>query len=271
MHPRISVNNICFMDEGIAQQLAYWPRLGARRFSLVGPQVDAEGMRLVKNALAAGDYALETVVHPFSSQHPLDSGERILQERRELLSAQIAVAQQLGAKSIYMTTGGHGSLTWEQAAKAFCDAIAPCVDEARSAGIALMIENAPSQYADLHIAHTLRDTITLAELAGIGVCIDIFGCWAEADLKTLINRAMPRCHLVQVSDYVLGDRSLPSRAVPGDGSMPLKRHLEWLLDAGYEGAFDLELLGPRIDQEGHLEAVRRAGQNLGEILQALGV
>ncbi|MBK6739382.1 MAG: hypothetical protein IPG64_16715 [Haliea sp.] len=54
-----------------------------------------------------------------------------------------------------MTTGGRGALSWEPAAKAFANAIAPCVDEAHRAGIALMIENAPPQYADLHIAHTI--------------------------------------------------------------------------------------------------------------------
>jgi hypothetical protein len=42
------------------------------------------------------------------------------------------------------------------------------------------------------------------------------------------------------------------------------------LKAGYAGAFDLELIGPRIDAEGRLEAVRRAASNVGEMLRALG-
>ena len=271
MHGRISVNNICFMDEDIVRQLAYWPELGARRFSLVGPQLDAEAVRLVQEALAAGAYALETIVHPFSPVEPLDAGARSLDRARAGLSAQLGVAKRLHAQSIYMTTGGRGGLAWEQAAQVFADAIAPCVSEAAEAGIALMIENAPPQYADLHIAHSLRDTVKLAEIAGIGVCIDLFGCWTEADLKASLARAVPRCHLVQVSDYVLGDRSLPARAVPGDGAIPLKRMLEWILDAGYTGSFDLELIGPRIDREGHLEATRRAVHELGELLVALGV
>lgn len=112
--------------------------------------------------------------------------------------------------------------------------------------------------------------MTLAELAGIGVCIDIYACWAEAALQETIERAMPRCHLIQVSDYVYGDRSLPSRAVPGDGAIPLERILGWALDAGYAGAFDLELIGPRIDAEGRREATRRAATNVGALLDALG-
>jgi sugar phosphate isomerase/epimerase len=80
---------------------------------------------------------------------------------------------------------------------------------------------------------------------------------------------MPGCQLVQVCDYVYGDRSLPSRAVPGEGAIPVRRILEWTLQAGYTGAFDLELIGPRIDAEGRLAAVRRSADILGETLREL--
>jgi sugar phosphate isomerase/epimerase len=125
-------------------------------------------------------------------------------------------------------------------------------------------------YTHSNINHNLRDTVTCAEMAGIGVCIDMFGCWSEAGLKASIERAMPRCHLVQVGDYVYGDRALPARAVPGDGAIPIRRLCEWALNAGYKGPFDLELLGPRIDAEGRVAAVGRAAKNLGEILESLG-
>jgi hypothetical protein len=50
----------------------------------------------------------------------------------------------------------------------------------------------------------------------------------------------------------------------------VKRILEWVLQAGYTGAFDIELIGPRIDAEGRLAAVRRTAANVGEMLIALG-
>ena len=125
-------------------------------------------------------------------------------------------------------------------------------------------------YADMHIAHSLGDTLLLAQMAGIGVCIDVVSCWPEAGLKETIARAMPRTWLVQLGDYVAGDRAMPYRAVPGDGDIPLERILGWLLEAGYNGVFDLELIGPRIDAEGHLEATRRAAIVVSEMLRSLG-
>jgi sugar phosphate isomerase/epimerase len=89
-------------------------------------------------------------------------------------------------------------------------------------------------------------------------------------LKRLIRQALPITGLVQVSDYVLGDRCTPCRAVPGDGVIPIERLLGDVLDAGYEGVFDLELVGPRIEAEGARAATLRAAENLSEILTRLG-
>ncbi len=272
MHERISVHQICLMSVSNKEFVSHCRNLGAHRISLISrPLLSGDGVSSVKEALSAGDCRIETITHVFLPGEHLHRNEASWQEARGRLSHAIKAAEALGARSIYMLTGGHGTLTWEEAAENFSEAIAPCVREAKGAGIELMIENAPFLYADSHIAHTLHDTVLLAEMAEIGVCIDIFSCWAEAGLRDLIERAMPRCHLIQVSDYVYGDKSLPARAVPGDGTIPLQQILGWALEAGYEGAFDLELIGPRIEEEGCLESIRRSGENVGKILQSLGV
>ena len=271
MHEKISIDTLCFPGASFRDFAGIWRELGARRVSLVSTLLEHEGVSAAQAALGTGDYKVETIPHPFLGygQH-LEPREETWQVPRAKLSRLIEDAKSLGARSIYLMTGGHGSLSWEEAAECFSTAVAPCLAQAKAAGIPLMIENATPLYAHTHIAHTLRDTVTLAEIAGVGVCIDFFACWAEAGLRDTIKRAVPRCDIVQVCDYVYGDRSLPARAVPGDGAIPLKRIIDWILDSGYLGAFDLELIGPRIDNEGHLAATRRAAEKLGEILQSLG-
>jgi sugar phosphate isomerase/epimerase len=271
VHERISVNHLCFQGASLSQLADYWRELGARRVSFISPPLLTADLSSVQQLLASGAHQVETIAHLFMPGEHLTPSEESWRGARTQLTQLISLAEKLGARSIYMLTGGHGSLTWEQAAEAFSSAVAPCVSQARDAGIALAIENALPLYADAHIAHSLRDSVALAEMAGIGVCIDLYGCWTEAGLHETIKRAIPRCHVIQVSDYVYGDRALPSRAVPGDGAIPLQRLLEWALTAGYTGAFDLELIGPRIDNEGHLPAARRAAEQVGKMLQALGV
>lgn len=267
MHPRLAVHQICFADLALGDYIRQCRELGAQRIGLISPALLAPGgLDEAKAGLAGGDMAVQAIAHVFRAGHlSADRGE--WREARDNLKRLIDGAAELDASTVYMLTGGHGGLTWEAAADCFCEAVAPCVDHARAAGIELAIENAASLYAEVHIAHTLADTIKLAEMADIGVCVEMFFCWAEADLPGLFARAMPRCPLVQLSDYVYGDRSLPARAVPGDGNIPLARLLDQLQEAGYKGPFDLELLGPRIEEEGPASAVRRAAGHVGELLE----
>jgi sugar phosphate isomerase/epimerase len=266
MHERISVHSICFPNAGVDELLQNWRTLGAQRVSFSSPQVLEYGPQKLRAELGAAGQQTETITHIFRSGALTPN----MQAERGQLARAIDAAATLGARSIYMLTGGRGSASWEEAASMFAEALAPCRAYAQDAGIALSIENTNAFHAHAHLSNNLRDSITLAELAGIGVCIDIFGCWTEAGLHDLIRRALPRCVLVQVSDYVLGDRSLPCRAVPGDGTIPWPQLLQLFHESGYSGTFDLELLGPRIDQEGHLNAVRRAADHIENCLRRLG-
>lgn len=263
MHDRISVHSICFPAAGVAELDRNWRALGAKRVSFSSLQLLDHGPQNTRKMLDAAGQKTETVTHVFCNG-PLTPDMSAAQTQ---LAKAIEAAAILGARSVYMLTGGRGAMGWEQAAEVFASAIAPCRQMARDAGVALAIENTSPFYAHAHLANNLRDTITLAEMAQIGVCIDLFGCWTEAGLHDLICRALPRCVLIQVSDYVLGDRALPCRAVPGDGAIPWPLICAWLHEDGYDGTFDLELIGPRIDQEGQMTAIKRAADYMEKCLQ----
>jgi len=262
-HKRLSVHNVTFYGATPADLEAHWAALGLTRLSILDNQLlDPELSKLLQR----NDYAVDAVYHLFAGgQLTTDP-----QAARHALSTVIDAAAGAQARTVYLLTGGRGALSWEQAAERFCTMVAPCVEHAHRAGVALAIENASSLYADIHIAHTLRDTIALSQMAGLGICIDVFHCWAERDFEALVQRALPRTELIQLSDYVLGDRALPGRAVPGDGTIGLEAFVAQALAGGYPHGFDLELIGPRIDQEGRLESARRACDVVGAMLDRLG-
>jgi sugar phosphate isomerase/epimerase len=88
--------------------------------------------------------------------------------------------------------------------------------------------------------------------------MEINACWAERGLGATIAAGVDRIRLVQVSDYAVGTLTTPARLVPGDGDIPIARILGQIIDAGYRGCFDLELIGPAIEDEGYERAVPRA-------------
>ncbi len=258
MHPRIGLHQVAMMGEGTQAFLDHCHALGVRNVTVVSPKLFSEELPLIPDGMNVASLNHLFAVHP--------DLERDAGEAAGSLSRALAIARALGAKSLYLLTGGRGSLDWDAAAERFATLIAPF----RECGIPLLIENASALNADIHMAHTLRDTIELAEQAGIGLCIDLHSCWAEAGLASLFRRASPLIGLVQPSDYILGDRSTPCRAVPGDGAIPLERLIGELLEAGYQGVFDIELLGPRIETEGPRIAIQRAAEHMSEILVRLG-
>lgn len=265
LHPRVSLHQVAFLGESTTAFIEHCRAIGVPYMDLVTPKLmQPGGVEEARGALAGTGSAVHAVNHPLVSVLDEDNNDATGK-----LSTAIEIAADFGARCIYLLTGGRGLLTWEQAAERFAELVAPCRDQAAAAGVRLLVENASAFNVDIHIAHTLSDTITLAEHAGIGVCIDVHACWMEAGLAQLINRAIPLTGLVQVSDYVLGDRTAPCRAVPGDGVIPLERIIGDVIDAGYQGIFDLELVGPRIETEGPRVATKRAAERLSEMLTKL--
>ena len=250
--PRVSVHSVTFLGASVDEMRDLWRDLGVSRLSLIDAQLDDPELA---DVITAEGYSVETVFHLFTTP--------------DALHRRIDDAARVGARAVYMLTGGRGKASWGEAAERFCSVVAPCLEHADRAGVTLAIENASALYADLHIAHTLADTLELAEMAGLGICVDLFHCWAEAHLDALVERAMPRLQMIQLSDYVLGDRALPARAVPGDGVVPVEAFLGRAIAAGYRHGVDLELIGPRIEQEGGLAAARRGCEVVSEMLSRI--
>jgi sugar phosphate isomerase/epimerase len=258
-NPRVSVSAICTFTLSLTEQLEFWDRHGIERVGVSVAKLEAhgfdDGLALVERAVRDGRIVAANLIGlgPFTLRDPTAwPGQQARMQR----AVDAAVA--LGAPRMVCTTGPAGASSWEEAADAWCDAIAPIADSARRAGVTLALEHTHSLRADVGFLHSLRDAVDLARRAGTGVCMEVNACWAERGLYDTITRAIDTIALVQVSDYSIGTRCTPDRLVPGDGDIPLARIVDALLAAGYAGDFDLELIGPRIDAEGYDTAIPRA-------------
>ena len=267
IHPRISLNTMCLPGSALQQDCAFAVEHGFARITIDSGKLatigSGDGGRLVRDA----GLEVATVVQPhwFTLDDP-SSWPATRQAQLHFLDQ----AAELGAKSVYGITGPAGSLEWGEAAQAYAEAVEPSARHARSLGIALAVEPTNPLRMNINLCHSLRDVVELAELAGVAVCIDMYGCMGEAHLQRTIESCIGNTALVQVCDFVFGTLNTPNRAVPGDGDLHLERILGWMVEAGYDGAFDLELNGPRIDEEGQYAAALRGAQALTGILERIG-
>ena len=263
IHPRIALNTMCLPGSPLEQDIEFAIASGYSRISIDPSKMEAIGWERGTRMILESGLEVATVVNSgwFTLDDPSTWAET--QEKQALT---LERASAMGAKTVYGITGPAGSLEWDEAARAYAKAIAPAAARAEELGIALAIEPTIPLRININLGLNLRDTVELAELAGVWVCNDLYGCMGEAHLQQTIQGSVSKTALVQVCDYVFGTLNTPNRAVPGDGELHLHQILGWMVDAGYDGAFDLELNGPRIDEEGHYPAALRGALALSELL-----
>ncbi len=266
----ISVSAICTFGLSLEDDIAFWRRHGITNVGVSIAKIEREGwskgVDLVRCAQRDAGLQVGNLIGlgPF---HLADRAQWTTQRERLLRS--LDAAEGFDAGCIVVTTGPAGPLCWEDAADALYEAMEPVIDEARRRGIVIALEHTNSLRVDVGFIHTLRDAIDLARRLELGVCMEINACWAERDLASTVKNGIDVIELVQVSDFAVGTLSTPNRLVPGDGDIPLDRILTNVIAAGYAGAFDLELIGPRIDDEGYEIAVPRAIAALSEMLDEI--
>jgi sugar phosphate isomerase/epimerase len=250
MHPQLSVSAVCSYRQSLDEDLAMWERLGVRRVGLTLAKLEAADVD--KGARRIADAGLD--VTNLIAFGPKLSDPSSWSAHVDRLLGAVDAARTMDADLLVLTTGPAGQLTWEQAA----DRLAEFVTPIQAADYPLIIEHTNSLRTDVSFVHTLRDAVDLGRRLFVGVLCEINACWAERGLASTFRDGMDVVKLVQVSDFVVGTRDTPNRVVPGDGDIPLRRILSDLITTGYDGVFDLELIGPRIEEEGYERAISRA-------------
>ncbi len=266
LHPRVAVSGLCFPTLSAVQSVEALGNLGVTKTSMTSTKLLESGAEAVVDACRQHgvEVVTTTALVRFDLSHGADVAEQ-LQRAREDIDQAAAV----GATSVYTLTGPRAHADWADNVDAYARLVGNLADYAAERNIVLAVEPTSWLYADLSFVHSFHDSVAFASRAGMHVCLDIFHVWTESELRQDIkNHIDVVCH-VQLSDMQRGARSLPCRAIPGDGDVPIRAIVQWLLDAGYEGVFDLELSGPSIDMLGHHEAARRSAVWLDALLVEL--
>jgi sugar phosphate isomerase/epimerase len=255
MHPRLSISAVSSWRQSFDDDLAMWGRLGVQHVGLSLRKCEEVGLARAADRVRAAGLRVSNVVE--CGWCALDDQATWPPYQQRLVAA-IEMMQAVGAPVLVLTTGPAGALDWEPAAAALRRALEPVRATADDAGVRIAIENTSPMRLDLSFSTTLRDTVDLAEMLDLSVCMELNSCWAERAFPMTLGRGRLRLAHVQLSDARVGSLSTPDRLVPGDGDIPLERLLIEIVASGYAGAFEIEMVGPRIDDEGYEPAIARA-------------
>lgn len=262
-HPRLSVSEMCTYPWSFADELDLWDDLGVKNVGVITAKLDAFGRDKAVAALHERSMRATTVITGCFDLANRASWD----DTRAQIDAACDLAAEIGGV-VYFTPGRRDGRSFDELTSSLAEAVAPCTKHAASRGVRLAIE--PSLRTDVSYVHTLRDALDVVEVAAIDVIADLGNCWMERDYEDTVRRAGSKMACVQFADAIFGTRGEPppgGRAVPGDGDLPIAAFLQAALDGGYTGPFELEMVGPKIEAEGHEPALRRAVQRATEILE----
>jgi len=270
IHPRIAVSTITTMNWPLQQALDLFASLGVPGVGILYSKAKDDPAAALA-ALAASWLTCSSVTADSGGANllaPLDAeGSPALRA----LKPSLDFAAAAGKRPCYFVGGKLPPRTpTDEAVDALIAAVPPVVAYAAEIGVPLAIEHNNAALRDAGFINTLHDCVEFCEETGIGICLEIQNCWIERHLQETFRKHVDRITMVQVSDYVVGETTRLNRRVLGDGAIPLEWLLGGLLDAGYAGMFEIETIGPAIEEEGYESAVRRSLDWLNERLVRWG-
>lgn len=191
-------------------------------------------------------------------------------ERAALASTRrhLEAAEKAGAGCLMLLAGNGPALSWEEAAERFRPLIEALLPEAEGRGVRIALEPTSQLRVDLSFLHTFDEALDFADEIDspwLGVVLEVNNAWIERRLYQNIRERRRRIALVQVNDFKIGTMAASERVVIGDGDIPLRRICRSLSEAGYDGWYDIELLGPAIEAEGYDSVVPRAVRRFREL------
>lgn len=267
VHPRLSVDAMCTFPWSFDEDLALWEDMGVRHAGLLisklGDDLDARMERLT----AAGITASTLITEGFDLAAP-ETWEGTRAAQRQALD----LMARHGGHSIYFTPGRTTGAQWREDLERLADAVAPTVAYSREVGVLAAIE--PSLRTSVSFVNTLRDAIDMAERTGVKIVADFGNMWMERDFDLTLTRAMPHIALMQIGDIVIGASGRPApggRAHIGEGELPLLRMMRDVLNAGYTGVFDLEVVPADFSKGADEATIRRGITAASNLLSELGI
>ena len=158
-------------------------------------------------------------------------------------------------------TGPHPEGNMAEAMKTAAQSLGELGKIAADHGVTMALEPLNPTSVNVESAiWTVDQALDVIEASGsdhVGLCLDYWNIWQNADIGAAIARAGDRIFTVQASDWRI-PRSFADRLVPGDGTIPLPALITATRRAGYDGPWVVEIFSNDVTDslyEDNLETV----------------
>jgi len=184
----------------------------------------------------------------------------------------IRTAGEMHSQTVVVYSGARAGHTFNHARRLLKDALLELSPLAAEQGVTLALEPMhPGCAAEFTFLTTVDDTLALLESIGsphVKIVFDTYHLGQDQAILARIARLVPHIALVQLGDAKTPPSGEQNRCLLGEGIVPLKEIVAALVDAGYDGYYDMELLGEEIEMLDYPTLLAHAKQAYERLLAA---
>ena len=163
----------------------------------------------------------------------------------------IGLAAAIGAENLVVYSGPRNGHTKKHARSIFVDALRELLPEADRRGVTLAIEpmhpGCARQFTFLTCLLETIDLVKSFDHARIKLVFDTYQVGHDPEVLAHIETVAPHVGVVHLGDSRKAPNLEQDRHCLGEGQLPLKRIVQSLVECGYDGYYDVELLGEEIE------------------------
>ena len=174
----------------------------------------------------------------------------------------VRVAADLNAGCLVVFTGGRGGHTHGHARRLFRDALKELGDLAGELHMTLAIEpmhpGCAAEWTFLTSLDNVLELLDELDRPNLKVVFDTYHLCYDGSVLERIPQVVSHIALVQLGDGKTPPNRDQNRSPLGEGELPLKQCCAALREAGYDGFFDVELIGEEIETSDYGDLIRRS-------------
>jgi sugar phosphate isomerase/epimerase len=193
----------------------------------------------------------------FTGSNGLSHEDSLADARQAILTA-----SKIGAPCLIVHSGARGSHIHTHARRLFQLALEKLLPLAEEHGVKLALEPMKSDCGgEFTFFNCLDETLKLIDehaSPALALTLDTYYWGHEPSLLDRLECLTPKLALVQLGDGREPPLGEPNRCPLGEGQIPLRQIVERILAAGYDGYFEVELLGEELESADYREIVRRS-------------
>jgi sugar phosphate isomerase/epimerase len=174
----------------------------------------------------------------------------------------IITAEKLRTRCLIIHSGARNDHTHNHARRLFRQALNKLLPLAEERGITLALEPMTSGCGgDFTFFNCLDEALELVSKHGspaLGITLDTYYWGLHPQLLECLPLLVPHLALVQLGDARQPPHGEPNRCQLGDGQIPLRQIVESIVAAGYDGFFEVELIGEEIEAADYQNVLSRS-------------